>query len=477
MPVFVTENFSSGIDTRKHPLTAPAGTLRQLLNCHVTPGGEIEKRLAFVEGFDVSGTMKKSLLRVGQTIYVVGPPANTTPDQTYGDLTLRFLVSPDPYTDDVELLDWDVFDGRLYYTVVDTSTNVVTHYFQDAPDSKDVSAVPDGKGRFIRTYQSKIYSCSGSNIYFSTIADPTDWTTVSEGAGFINASTNDAEALDLQGIEVYYDRLAFFSSRAIQIWNMDPDPELNTQDQTIRTMGVAGRATPRQYGAGDVLFLAPSGIRSLQARDSSNTASVSDVGSPIDFDIQKKVSTDPVDALTNTRTMLEDLSGRFWMMFSDEIWVLSLFPGPSVAAWSRYAPTHSGDEPFTPVDLVDAAGYVCVRASSEKIYILGGEDRVTYDDCTAEVQTSYLDLGRPIVWKQLRAMDAAIDGTWSVDVSYDPDNVMWERIATILKSTYNDQSIPMQGVTPCVSMRFQTTSQSRARLANLAVHYNLSKDD
>ena len=65
MAYYVTENFSAGIDTRKHPLTAPAGTLRQLLNCHITPGGEIEKRLAFVEGFDVAGSMPKSLMRVG----------------------------------------------------------------------------------------------------------------------------------------------------------------------------------------------------------------------------------------------------------------------------------------------------------------------------------------------------------------------------------------------------------------------------
>ena len=471
MALFVTENFSSGIDTRKHPLTAPAGTLRQLLNAHVTPGGEVEKRLAFVEAFDVAGTLAKGLMRVVATIYVVisgAPPA----DRVFGDLTLRFIQATGVTG---ELLDWDVFDGKLYFTTVAGTT--VKHWFQSGVDSTTANEVLDGKGRFVRTYQSKVYSCSGSNIYFSAVGDPTDWTTPEDGAGFINAATSDAEAVDLQGIEVYYDQLAFFSSRAIQIWSMDPDPALNVQQQTIRSIGVAGRATPRQYGSGDVLFLAPSGIRSLQARDSSNAASVSDVGSPIDFDIQRKIANNPEPVLVNARTMLEDLTGRFWMMFSDEIWVLSLFPGPRVAAWSRYAPTHSGDVPFTPVELTDSSGYVCVRSADDKIYVLGGENRTTYDNCTAEVQTSYLDLGRPIVWKQLRGFDAAIDGVWDVDVSYDPDNLTWERIATLLRSSYNDQSIPMQGMTPCVSLRLRTQSQSRARLANLAVHYNLSKDD
>jgi hypothetical protein len=41
-------NFQTGMDLRKSPLTAPAGTLRLLKNAHITPGGEIEKREAFV---------------------------------------------------------------------------------------------------------------------------------------------------------------------------------------------------------------------------------------------------------------------------------------------------------------------------------------------------------------------------------------------------------------------------------------------
>ena len=456
-------------------MTAPPGTLRQLQNCHVTPGGEIEKRLAFVEGFDVSGTMRRGIMRVGDVVYVVDQPGSSNPDETFGDLTLRHLVHPVAFDGSVELLDWDVFDGRLYYTV-DTGTTV-DHFYQDDVDSTTASAVPDGKGSYVRTYQSKMYACAGQYIYFCAVGDPTDWTTVAEGAGFISAATNDAEAVDLQGIEVYYNRLAFFSSRAIQIWSMDPDPALNLQEQTIRSIGVAGRATPRQYGAGDVLFLSPSGIRSLKARDSSNSASVSDVGSSIDFNIIEKITNAPEQVLASARSMLEDLSGRFWMMFSDEIWVLSLFPGPQVSAWSRYMPTHSGDTPFVPEDLVDSGGYVCVRSEDAKIYVLGGADRRTYDACTVEVQTSYINLDNPAAWKQFTGFDAAVDGTWSFSVSFDPDNIVWEDIGTIFKTTYNDQSMAFRGYSPALSLKINNTAAERARLANIAVHYNLSKED
>lgn len=481
MPYFLTENFSAGIDTRKHPITAPSGTLRDLRNLHITPGGEIEKRKAFIEAFDVSGTLDKSLMRVGATVWVVG----TGTDDTFGGLSLRYLSGP-TITATKELLDWDIFDGRLYYTVLDTSDDTVEHWYQDAPaGTPPVAAatstlVTEGLGRYVRTYKAKVYSCYGPNIYFSAVGDPTIWDPANGGGtgqGFINASSNDAEAIDLQGIEVYYNQLAFFSSRAIQIWDMDTDPANNSQAQTIRSIGVAGRATPRQYGPGDILFLAPSGIRSLQARDSSNSASVSDVGSAIDLDVQQKIIDDPLIVLRGARSMLEDLTGRFWLMFESEIFVLSLFPGPKVSAWSRYIPTHSGDTSFTPVDLVDAGGFVCIRSSDDLIYVLGGDDRETYDACTGSFQMPYLGFDRPADWKQFMGLDAALDGTWLTEVSFDPDNVQWETVATLTKSTYNDQRIPFRGFSPACSLRMTTTSASRARVANVALHYNLANSD
>jgi hypothetical protein len=47
MAYIVVENFSAGLDTRRHPLTARPGTLQTLKNAHVSRGGEIEKRKAF----------------------------------------------------------------------------------------------------------------------------------------------------------------------------------------------------------------------------------------------------------------------------------------------------------------------------------------------------------------------------------------------------------------------------------------------
>lgn len=48
MSYLIIEDFRGGLDTRKFRLAAPAGTLTDLVNAHITSGAEIEKRKAFV---------------------------------------------------------------------------------------------------------------------------------------------------------------------------------------------------------------------------------------------------------------------------------------------------------------------------------------------------------------------------------------------------------------------------------------------
>lgn len=52
----VIDDFRGGLDVRKHKLSAPAGTLTDAINCHITPGGELEKRKALVRGAGLTGT-------------------------------------------------------------------------------------------------------------------------------------------------------------------------------------------------------------------------------------------------------------------------------------------------------------------------------------------------------------------------------------------------------------------------------------
>lgn len=49
MAYYLIEDFRSGLDVRRSPWSSPAGTLQVLTDAHITRGGEIEKRKAFVE--------------------------------------------------------------------------------------------------------------------------------------------------------------------------------------------------------------------------------------------------------------------------------------------------------------------------------------------------------------------------------------------------------------------------------------------
>lgn len=49
MPYFSVEDFKAGLDVRRSKFTSVAGTLQKLVNAHITRGGDIEKRKAFVD--------------------------------------------------------------------------------------------------------------------------------------------------------------------------------------------------------------------------------------------------------------------------------------------------------------------------------------------------------------------------------------------------------------------------------------------
>ena len=95
MAYLVVENFSAGLDTRRHPLTARSGTLQSLDNAHISRGGEIEKRKAFVSFADLTGITVPTfgMEATAYTIYVFGSAAlaGTAPS----GITYQRLQHPD----------------------------------------------------------------------------------------------------------------------------------------------------------------------------------------------------------------------------------------------------------------------------------------------------------------------------------------------------------------------------------------------
>ena len=225
----------------------------------------------------------------------------------------------------------------------------------------------------------------------------------------------DADGESLVSLEIYYDKLSVFSSEATQIWSVDPDPLQNNLDQVLRGAGTISPLGSLQYGSGDVLYLSQTGVRSIKARDASNSGAVSDIGSPIDFEIQNLYTARGAGCFAGAKALLEPIVGRFWMIFSDQIFVLSYFPGPKITAWSRYT------IPFAADYAVTCGGRIFLR-SGNALYAYGGADGNIYDATVGEVRLPYLDMQKPGNNKIFEALDMTVQGDWRVANSFDFNN-------------------------------------------------------
>src|SRR4030095_11112973 len=96
--------------------------------------------------------------------------------------------------------------------------------------------------------------------------------------------------------------------------------------------------------------------------------------------------------------------------------VLSYFPGPKITAWSQYT------LPFTCQHAVVCGGRIFFRDTANGLWIYGGTDNTTYDNCGVEVRLPYLDAKKPGHKKLFRAFDLTASGTWRVAVSYNFNN-------------------------------------------------------
>jgi hypothetical protein len=148
---------------------------------------------------------------------VATPPAISVPG-----VSLVYQKIPNASTAQVQT-DYDTFNGKIYLAVHDPGV-AYSHYYDGVLVTE--ASAGNTKGIYVRTYRSKVYSVLGTNLFFSKIGDPMIWNdpTVPPSSGFINLSNQDSGGENLTSLEVYYDKLAVFSSVATQLWGVDPDP-------------------------------------------------------------------------------------------------------------------------------------------------------------------------------------------------------------------------------------------------------------
>jgi hypothetical protein len=463
--VFTISDFLGGLDTRKTALTAPSGTLRILENAVLNPGGEIEKRLAFVPVATL--TFDQYIFGQGDSLHTFRwelAPAitpGTCPVPIVGH-TLTGALGGDPVIQDVE-----AYTGRFQVSMVDGVTGESAVFWDGF---RLVDTGPGGLpafGSYSRTFRSKMYRIDGEFLRFSGVGDPSVLDPASvpnPGAGFTDIAEQDPDAEDLAGMEVYYNSMAIMSRLLTTLWTLDPDPTKDQITQTLR-IGTVAPHSILQFGTGDVLFLSDSGVRSLHAMAINLAASVSDVGSAID-PILAPVIRDNAVAAAKARATIQPIYGRYWLHLNGKIYVLSYFPAGNITAWSVLDPG------FVVQEFAVVQNMVFARGPDNTLYLYGGLDLNTYDSCTVTVRTPHQAIETPTTNKRIKSLDVMCMGAWSLSAGMLPNNVeAFELVANIQDNTYGLKSIPFAGYGTHLGLQLVHQAPGPATLA--AIHANV----
>tara|TARA_Y100000310_G_scaffold329992_1_gene400851 strand:+ start:64 stop:987 length:924 start_codon:yes stop_codon:yes gene_type:complete len=296
--------------------------------------------------------------------------------------------------------------------------------------------------------------------------DPTEWNATGNGSAMFDLSNQTTGAEELMALSPYMGNLAIFAKQTIQIWFVDPEPDETSLIQVLNNTGTIARESVVGFGDSDVFYLGESGIRSLKARDSSNSAYVGDIGNPIDDLIISEIQSNRSDA-EKAVAILDPRDGRYMIAIGSKVYVFSFFPASKVSAWSVYEPGFS--------DNISAWAYdgkqVLCRAGDE-LYSLGGENNNTYDSTTVTIQMPFLDGKTPATEKDWVGLDSVCENDWDIYMSTDPTDISTnEQIGTINRTTYGLGRIPLTGYSSHVAMKLTCAKAGSAKIGNLAIHY------
>lgn len=340
--------------------------------------------------------------------------------------------------------------------------------------------------------KSKGYIAGGNTFKASAVLDPGDM--VGTGSGAIDVRTQSTPIGPVVALNEYFGQLAVFGQRGVQFWEVDADFDANQYLRTVPISALAPRSVIA-YGDGDLVYLGRNGIRSLKARDSSNLAAVDDVGSPIDklisvaldgdssvSETTDSVSVDLARNFDMPLSVIHPSSGQLWVFVKETIYVLSVHPDAKVRAWSTFdMPTVTPANISTRngtlksrwcADACPISDDVIFRNFADEVFIYGGTDSGTYDTSTVEVITPHMDLGKPGLEKTLHGFDIACTGTWTLEVSLNPNNIVWEAAGTFTNSTFSPSGrIPFESTFTHIALRLTNTVAEQATVGQVVIYY------
>ena len=462
--------FTGGLDVRRLAENSPGGSLIQAVNCHINRGGELEQRADFVPLYTAppNATVGLAADRNGLVTFghVPGAPGNLPS-------FIRYQRLQSPSGEALAAVPhWTLFEGRVQS--VGRFASGDAFLFNGSARVTDANAPPNLANSeapaALLTYQEKLFVGAGPVLFFSAIAEPANFT--GTGAGFIDMSTHARGADEITALVRYQDFAAIFSRRTIQIWFLDPNPTLSRQAQVLANTGTLSARSLVEFGDSDVFYIDQSGIRSMRARDSSNNAFTTDIGSPIDPLISDAICLCGNGGMPPISAAVEPADGRVWFAIGDTIYVFSYFPGSKVSAWTTYKPG------FVVDDMVEFEDRIYLR-SGNTFYVYGSRvGPYAYSaDTEVEAWLPYLDAEKPSRAKLLHGVDVSCRGEWEVRLGMEPERLdVSDLLGRVTGQTFTHQRVPIQGQSTHLSLRFRSIAPASptapAILSSAVIHHD-----
>lgn len=536
MAYYLIDNFQGGLDLRRSAEMGIVGSVRELSNAFVNEGGEIEKRKAFVREETLTAYAQTAQYknRVAGPYEVPGHPDAVFFRHFYDSLPGGSFVSGSGSLAELYTVgsgygqqrfwamkntlnpggglgamlrsgSYSQFSNNGYcvdaYYRADLKTEFTDHAYvtftDDEPTAQASVTANDGRS-FQKVLKNKGYVIDGDVLYVSAVGTPNVMT--GTGSGSIDLSTQGASIGEALAIADYYGQLAIFGRRGVQFYTVDPDLALTQYQRRVEASMFAPRSLIG-YADGDVIFLGRDGIRSLQARDSSNLAKITDIGSPIDRKIKEELRYDtteaePIFSAGDADRTIADFynlassivhpdTGQLWIALKDKVYVFSRFPASRVTAWSTFdlpvpltANLSTVNGPVKSRWIADMARInetIVFRTFADEIFVYGGATGEVYDDTPAVVVTPFIDAGTPGDNKYFRGIDLVCEGTWEVEASCVPVadgmQIPWVKVAVIDGRTRFQQRVPFEMQGTQIAFRLTCRSSYAARLAQLGVYF------
>jgi len=257
-------------------------------------------------------------------------------------------------------------------------------------------------------------------VRFSATSDPFDWSK-EDDAGFLATGVQAAGSEVARALGKWNNQLVVLMEDNIQIWAVDPDPQRNALTQIIGDIGTSVSESVVNIGT-DLLFLGPSGFRSLGQQKDELILHDTDVGSPVDEAIIKAVQAlslsqeDPIEIVATPYASLSHM----WCAIGKDIWSWSWSRNSKVNAWARFT------IPETVQYFAPLANSLYMRGDTGKLMVADTVNKVDYNgNFKVRAEWAFQSLNSLGVMKQIQGVDAVLRGSAKLNFKFDakyPDN-------------------------------------------------------